>query len=325
MTHISNRSILAAILCLGFTITAADAAMSGPQASNAGASASSSRANDFFSSLLPVAWQKRPTVVFNAITEMTPEGKKRRVPTPEHPMYYYLPPAEFAQRGDVPAGETPPPAASLEEAMRKALAANGYLPVSTEHPRPDVLIVLDFGSHGSLLPSIDSARDAIGQLINPQGVDFPIRLEDVLERARFVGGDKFAFDFLNTFRFDQAVGHAPRGAPFYMFMQSYDADVVEHFIEIAFHSIYYVRATAFDFGGVAQKQSVPLWQSRLSIEAQGVSMEEILKPLIVQTGGFLGRETAQPLWITRRVDREGKVDIGEVRVMADKESAATPR
>jgi len=321
MTHFLSRLMVALAVCVAFSTAASAAGTASPQTATPAGVASSSRAGDFFASLLPVAWQKRPTVVFNAITEMTPEGKKRRVPTPQQPMYYYLPSAQFAQRGDVPAGETPPSTASLEEAMRKALATNGYLPVSPEHPRPDVLIVLDFGSHGSLLPSIDSARDAIGQLIDPRRalnsaqVDLPIRLEDVVERARFLGGDKFALDFLNTVRFDQAVGRAPRGAPFYMFMQSYDADVVEHFIEIAFHSIYYVRATAFDFGGVAQKQKVPLWQSRMSIEAQGVSMEEILKPLIVQTASFLGRETPEPLWITRRVDREGKVEIGQAQVV----------
>ena len=82
---------------------------------------------------------------------MTVEGKKRRVPTPEQPMYYYLPPAIFVQRGEIPAGERPPPTASLEQAMKKALAANGYLPIDDAHQRPDLLIIFDFGSHGSLV------------------------------------------------------------------------------------------------------------------------------------------------------------------------------
>src|ERR1041385_2306716 len=46
--------------------------------------------------LLPTAWQKRPSVQFNAITEFTPEGRKLRVPTPEQPMYYFASPARYA-------------------------------------------------------------------------------------------------------------------------------------------------------------------------------------------------------------------------------------
>jgi len=275
----------------------------------------SSRVADFFASLLPIALQKRPSVVFNAITEMTGEGKKRRVPTPQEPMYYYSPPAQFVQRGDKSAGEEPPPVESLEAAMRKELAANGYLPIATDGQRPDLVIVFDFGSHGSMFNGIDSASDLVSFVTHS-----PYLLKDVLERAQFVGGERFAYDLFTALKGDAVFGHGPDSPPFQMFVKTYDSDIVDHFVEIAFHSFYYVRATAYDFDGVARREKVPLWQSRMSVEAQGVSMQEILKPLIVQTGSFLGRETPEPRWITRRVDREGKVEIGEVKVVPEKEA-----
>jgi hypothetical protein len=178
------------------------------------------------------------------------------------------------------------------------------------------VIVFDFGSHGSVFDGIDSANDVVTSVMGS-----PYSMKDVLERARFAGGEKFAFDLYTAIRNEAVFGHKSDGPPFQMFMRSYDSDVVDHFVEIAFHSFYFAKATAYDFAGVARKEKVPLWESRMSVEAQGVSMEEILKPLIVQTGSYLGRETPEPLWITRRVDREGKVEIGDAKVVGDGASA----
>jgi len=318
MTRRFLSSIAIPALCLGFVTTLPAAEAPPQQAPNAAKEVSSSRLGDFLASLLPIALQKRPAVVFNAITEMTPEGKKRRVPTPQEPIYYYSPPAQFVQRGERSGGEQPPPTASLEAAMRKELATNGYLPITDDRQRPDLVIVFDFGSHGSVFDGIDSASEVVGTVVRS-----PYLLQDVLERAQFVGGEKFAFDMFTALKGEAVFGNMPGNAPFQMFMKSYDSDLVDHFVEIAFHSFFYVRATAFDFSGIERKEKVPLWQSRMSVEAQGVSMEEILKPLIVSTGSFLGRETPEPRWFTKRVDREGTVQIGEATVVPDKDAVTT--
>ncbi|MEO5959667.1 MAG: hypothetical protein ABIZ49_07940, partial [Opitutaceae bacterium] len=114
------------------------------------AAPASERITSFLQDLLPIAWQSRPQLRFNAITEMTPEGRKRRVPTSGQPMYFHAEPARFVQTGEqITAGEKPPPGPELEAAMRKALAENGYLPISNDHQLPDVLIVFTYGSSGS--------------------------------------------------------------------------------------------------------------------------------------------------------------------------------
>src|SRR5215216_2285211 len=58
-----------------------------------------SRVAAILDKFLPTAWQKRPTVQYNVFTELTPEGKKARVPSPEKPMYYFANPARFALTG----------------------------------------------------------------------------------------------------------------------------------------------------------------------------------------------------------------------------------
>jgi hypothetical protein len=280
---------------------------------------SSGQVADFFNGLLPIAWQKRPSVVFNAYTEMTPEGRLRRVPTPDRPMYYYSPSVNFVQLAEIQGGEKPPPAASLEEAMRKALAANGYLPIPDDQQRPDLLIVFTFGSNNSGADGIDTADDIARRVARS-----PRAVQQTVERARFVAGNKFAEDVYQALKWEAIFPSSPDSPPFGVFMKSYDSNIVEHFLEIAFHSYYFATATAYDFGGVAKKQKIPLWQTRMAVEAQGVSMSEILSPLIANTGGFLGRETTVPQWLTKRVNREGRVDVGTATVVPDTKPGIVP-
>src|SRR4051812_15071473 len=152
--------------------------------------------------LLPTAWQKRPNVRFNVSTEMTPEGRSRLEPTPEKPLTYFSPPGTYVETGwYVSAGEKPPPWPQLEEAMRTALAGNGYRPVTYDHQRPDLLIVFTFGTHSTDLAQIpgvneddqnpSSAEDFIGRLIAGKPWE-PKAAQDVIARARFIGGDRVA-------------------------------------------------------------------------------------------------------------------------------------
>src|SRR3954470_20773551 len=91
---------------------------------------------DFLNSLLPLAWQKKPEIRFNVYTEMTPEGRKRRVPTPAEPLRYFSSPANFAQIGwSVAAGEKPPSPESLEAALREALAKGGFVAIDDANPK----------------------------------------------------------------------------------------------------------------------------------------------------------------------------------------------
>jgi hypothetical protein len=296
----------------------------------------------FLSELLPIAWQKKPKVRFNVFTEMTELGRSRPEPTPQKPVSYYAPPGTFAQTGWlVSAGERPPPWRSLQDAMQKALAGNGYVPIAEDTQRPDLLIVFTFGSHGTDLAQLSTGDDFpvnAEELLNA-AFDDPEAVRDTIRRAEFIGGRKVAVQLAaalreetNNFLTNRAAGmkilpvNPDPGSPFQLLLHFGDTDAIRNVVELAFHTCYFVTATAYDFNGVANKQKLPLWQTRMTIEAQGVAMDEVLKPLIVNTGEFLGRETPESVVITKRIDREGHVQIGEAVVVPDGKASpnATP-
>lgn len=305
-----------------------------------------SKLRDAVDTILPTSMQKRPTVVFNAITEMTPEGRKWRVPIPDNPIYYYSAPGSFVQTGwSVAAGERPPRAADMEEAMKKALAGNGYVPIGETGRRPDILVVFSFGSSGTdpaILADDSSPTPPItADELVPLVLSDPALFKDVFERARLVGGEKFARELklaldaevrnMNSNRSTSRLGGdflplAPVspdfGSPYQVFVNSGNRQLMTHLAEMAFHTCYFVVATAFDFSGVEKKQKIMLWQTRMAVEAQGVSMEEILKPLIAATGSYLGRDTPEAVMVKKRIDREGKVEIGTATVVEEARPAA---
>ena len=51
-------------------------------------------------------------------------------------------------------------------------------------------------------------------------------------------------------------------------------------------------------------------------------MDEVLKPLILATGAYLGRETPEAVIVGKRLNREGRVEIGETKVVP--ETGAAP-
>src|SRR6185436_13869091 len=158
---------------------------------------------------------------------------------------YFASPGKFVQTGwEVAAGEKPPPVADLEAAMRKALAANGYLPIENDHQRPDLLIVFTFGSSGTNPLALAENEEADRLPTSAEElVTFVLRdptlFRDIFERARFVGGDRFAAELkaaldgeISNMRFNQSVQRAPGvgsigmpvnpdgGSPFQMFLNS---------------------------------------------------------------------------------------------------------
>lgn len=293
-----------------------------------------------FGSLLPLAWQKRPQVMFNAITEMTPAGKARRVPTPDNPMYYVTAPPKFKQLGWLVAGgEKPPPSDEIEAAMRQALAQNGYLPTKDDAQRPDVLIVFEFGSHGtdpvSILPDIGGQLPLAASELVPLVVSDVELFKDVIDRAVMVGGGKFAMELKAALdeevrnrwsNYNTGTGFMPVSpefnSPFQIFTREGNAGLISHLAEVVFRTCYFAVATAYDFDGVEKKEKIVLWQTRMTVEAQGVSMREVLKPLVQTTGYYLGRDMPEAATVRKRIDREGTVIIGEATVV--KEPGAEP-
>jgi hypothetical protein len=185
------------------------------------------RSSNWVFSLLPKAFQKKPSLDFHVITEMTAEGKKLTPPTPQRPDYYLEQPGPFTQMGmNPPANEKPPPVADLERAMQNALATNGYLPVAPSGGTPHLVVVFSYGSFDRFSNDFDefeqemAAEEAYQQaLLNAKpGADLPpppippmggdrdaaqllpfiladtAKRKDIIDRASLIGGARFAHD-----------------------------------------------------------------------------------------------------------------------------------
>ncbi|MEO7412723.1 MAG: hypothetical protein ABIZ81_05140 [Opitutaceae bacterium] len=270
------------------------------------------------SDLLPTAWQKRPKMRFHVYTEMTPQGRSRPEPTSTAPLTYFSPEGKYVETGWlVIAGERPPPWPQLREAMQKALAGNSYHLIADDRQRPDLLIVFTYGAFSTDLASLappEADLPVTAEELLVYALQDRAALKDVLDRARFIGGARVAEEL----RLALVFGSVPQ------LLNGSAGDKVRDIVELAFHPCYFVTATAYDFSGVEKKQKIPLWQTRMTIDTQGVAMDEVLKPLIANTGAYLGRETPEAVIIGKRIDREGRVEVGTPTVVPDKEPKPGP-
>lgn len=325
---------------LGFTALAFTAIASEPKPADA-KPASEQREPSLgarvLEAVLPTSMQKRPTLRFNVITEMTDEGRKRKQPTAESPSYYLMHQAKFVQTGwSVSAGERPPPIEELEAGMRKALAGNSYLPVPNADQRPELLIILNFGSHGTdpaqTVPLEEETPVTAAELVRAVVSDIAL-FKDVIARATLVAGEKFSRDLkaaldheVRNIKQNQMMARngnpillpvSPEGgSPFQVFVAtSKNSAVIDHLTEMAFHTCYFVLASAYDFESAQSNQKRLLWRTKMTVQAQGVTMAETLGPLITNVGPYLGREMTEAIVVKKRIDREGKVQMGTPTVV----------
>ncbi len=315
-------------------------------------------------SLLPKSLQRKPSLDFHVITEMTAEGEKLTPPTPQRPDFYIEQPGPFTQMGmNPPANEKPPPVADLERAMQNALATNGYLPAASSGRAPHLAVVFSYGSFDRFSNDFDefeqevAADDAYQQaLLNaspnspppsppipPMGGDrdaaqlLPFILgdtakrKDIIDRASLIGGARFAHDLSEVIEkeitYRQSVGglglippDEDINSPFRRFVDanSYLFDLVEE----SFSSCYFVVASAYDYPALLKGNRLLLWRTKMTVNSLGISMTESLPALIASAGPYLGREMSEAATITRRISREGRVEIGTPVVVP---ASATPQ
>ena len=69
-----------------------------------------------------------------------------------------------------------------------------------------------------------------------------------------------------------------------------------------------------------------LWRTKMCVAADGVSLAETVQPMIARSSYFLGKETDGAVTISRRI-HEGRVDLGELKVMGevDKPAGLSPK
>ena len=109
-------------------------------------------------------------------------------------------------------------------------------------------------------------------------------------------------------------------SPFHRYLQSDPR--IEMLVEAAFGSCYFVVASAYDGVALANGERRLLWRTKMTVNAVGVSMREALPTLIATSAPYLGRDMKDAEVLSKRVYREGRVEIGTPTVVP--EPAANP-
>lgn len=331
MKSIFLRSVLVLFPVAGF---AADPA-------KAPAKGNVEESSKFVFRLTPKSFQKNPELNFNILTDVTVEGKKRAEPTAEAPQYFVIEGGKKRESGDASHGGPAPTAEAVREWVLKGLAKRNYL-VAKEGagaPRPTLVVLYHWGTHespafdgdeGSGETPVSVASDAGDIMLKVLGDDRKRKL--LVDRALLVGGMKFAVELNNTMNeeaaFRRANDTATRTAetmglsslvvqgnlsPFYRFTER-DAKT-RRLVEESFSGLYYVIVSAFDYDSVALKKPVLLWRTSMSTNSSGVSLVDTTQPLIATGADFIGRETDGGIFVSRKINRQGTVKIGEGEVI----------
>ncbi len=154
--------------------------------------------------------------------------------------------------------------------------------------------------------------------------------EDVLQRAALIGGEKFARELADALNQEATytTGHTALGfgsvdmsSPFHRFANANESTM--NLVEESFSGCYFVVASAYDYIAMRKGKRVLLWRTKMTVNSSGVSMSETLPTLVVTAGPYFGREMAEAVTLTRRISREGKVEVGTPRVIGYSEDPAT--
>ena len=74
-------------------------------------------------------------------------------------------------------------------------------------------------------------------------------------------------------------------------------------------------ASAYDYQAMGKNRRILLWRTKMTVDTKGVSMTDTLPAVIVAAGPYFGRETEEATVLTKRVVRQGKVDVGTPTVV----------
>jgi hypothetical protein len=223
-----------------------------------------------------------PQCEVNVNVTLSDAGRKLTPPTRAQPAYYYPVVAGWQEKGAVVAGEKPPPRLTVVHELAKALAGQGYLVVDAKTPPPTLLLVLHWGY---MNPQIDDLSTDPG---SPQKIFFNEK-----QMVGLVGGGTLGNLDLSFER--------------------------ESVMQGAEDDRYFIIVSAYDFADAMKKKKTLLWQARMSTPSAGLTMADVIVPLVKNGAPLFGRETLRPKWVTTPVGPEGKVEVGTPSVVPDAE------
>ncbi len=223
-----------------------------------------------------------PTTAVDVVVDFTPAGRKLDRPALGKPVYYYPLLGGYQALGASAAGDDPaPPPLEVAHLVAVELARQGYLATRAVSegghlvlaPPPTLVIAVHWGR---LHPVIDAPADPAvggGRYFNEN------------QMLALVGGDSIQ-DLLLGFGREQIMHEAEQNR-------------------------YFVVVTAFDYHAARKShQRVQLWQAKMSVPTNGVTLTEVLPAMVRAGGPLFGRETKRPQTLFVPLAPEGSVEIG---------------
>jgi hypothetical protein len=287
----------------------------GPAANQPARPSTESSTGQWVFSLLPKSFQDNPFVDQTMITEMTEDGRKLPTPSTENPAYYAAQAMGYHTEGHATAAEQPPPQASVESSLWRALAGNGYLPAAPGHP-PTLLIIYAWGVHNNL----DQGSDEVG------GAFVDVGHKNLLSRAILVGGTRFAAELKDALQKHDLQRESPVTDvldPLKLFVER-DPKTRQLF-EQSKAACYFVVASVYDYQAGIRGERKLLWRSKMTVDAAGVSMADTLPTLILNAGKYLGRDMPESATFTQPINRNGQVNLGPMEVKEYMDKSAPPK
>jgi hypothetical protein len=256
--------------------------------------------------LLPKSLQRRPQVDFNVLTTLTPAGKQLPVPSAERPAFYMLVEGMNRNLGvGAEHGLKSPPVDKLKQVLKLALAESGYRESDAQHPAA-LVIFFHWGSSS----------------FNPDENADELEMRKVLmDRARLIGGENLARQLAQAIEEMDLNNRMPAEIaamatnPIERLMNR--SPEIARQLEEVYSSSYFVVASAFDYASLAQNRQVLLWRTKMTVNTLGVNMVESVPPLIASAAPYFGRDMEAPMLVSKRISRDGKVEIGEAKVVEE--------
>ena len=278
--------------------------------------------------LLPVGLNKNPQVDYFIHTDFTNAGRKLPEPSLENPVYYIAHSMNQQDAGDAYGNTREIPFKYLEKQLNAALASNGYRPYDPEYPdnKPTQVFLFAWGMQNRKNMSPDGALLPGGVYLDRTETDIaggnPLAkvsddLKNFLDRAKIVGGLKFAKEFSIAVGQQLAATpgtlHTTEIGPLFNFANRDETTLA--LIYAIFNDCYYIVVSSYDLESIRSNQRKLLWTTRISTTARGVSFEETL-PIMIQNGAYyFGRETNGPEILLKRAYKRADVEIGEPTVI----------
>ena len=233
----------------------------------------------------------QPELQTITVTDFTPAGRLRRLPSPNAPVYYAAVSAGYRDFGGLIGGERPVSREVVNKTMLKVLAKQGYLPAAAGQ-RPEIVLLWTWGTM-----NVDRLR------ISP---DLPAVQLNERQMRLFLGGEKLG-----------VVSRTPDPFPEQTLLPGllYASGDARNLLDIATDNLYVVQIAAYDTRLKDPKHGTLLWNTRISCPARGFWLPEALPAMLAMASSNIGRETAKPVWVRATEHFRPEIKLGDLKVV----------